>query len=154
MLLFKPESKLSMMIMQGDHYMIPRADGLVLVGSTIEDVGFEKGTTTVAENKLHQFAATILPELQGVRPIRHWSGLRPAVAGMEGIPLIGGITQASGLWLNSGHYRNGIVHASGAAKLIVDAIQGRESALQLTLEGQQGFVIPQAPVYLIDNEVI
>ena len=154
MLLFKPQSSIKTIIMDGERYIIPRADGSVLVGSTVENVGFDKNTTTTAKRALHQFAAKLIPELETLEPVQHWCGLRPVVEGFEGVPLLGQIPGLAGLWINSGHYRNGIVHAAGSAQMLVDGITGREPVLPMTLSESQVKPILQDPAFSVDIEEI
>ena len=122
MIAYRPQLPLKTIIMHQDHYIIPRADGLILVGSTLERVGFDQGVTATAEAALMTFAVSILPELTGQKPLHHWSGLRPVITGQEGIPFIGQIAGTQGLWMNTGHFRNGIVHAPGSADRLVRAM--------------------------------
>lgn len=135
MLLYRPKKRLPIMIMDGEHYLIPRSDGLVLAGSTTDDVGFNGQTTDAARTVLHGFASKILPEIADLKPLKHWSGLRPAVSGAEGQPYIGPVQGVSGVWVNTGHYRNGIVHGPGAAKLLVDSMVGIQPCLSLSPPG-------------------
>jgi glycine oxidase len=68
-------------------YLIPRQDGHVLAGSTLEWCGFDKSTTELAKRELLEFAASILPDLSELVLARHWSGLRPGSP--DNIPVIG-----------------------------------------------------------------
>lgn len=132
MLLFRPKTRLPVMVMDGEHYLIPRADGLILAGSTTDDVGFDGGTTLEAKQLLQAFASKIIPEINELEPLRHWSGLRPVVVGTEGQPYIGAVKGVSGVWVNTGHFRNGIVHGAGAAKILVDTMVGNSPQLPLS----------------------
>lgn len=111
-------------------YLIPRRDGHVLCGSTTEDVGFDTGTTSEARALLQGVAARILPVLAEQTPIAHWAGLRPGSP--NGIPWIGPVPGVEGLWVNAGHYRNGLVLAPASARLLVDLLLGRTPALDPT----------------------
>lgn len=96
-------------ILSEDRYIIPRKDGHVLVGSTTEDVGFNKDTSTQIRAQLLDYAFRTIPELKSFEFRKHWSGLRP---GSEtGIPKIGRHPEIPNLFINSGHYRNGLVLA-------------------------------------------
>jgi glycine oxidase len=78
MLLFKLEpGALDTILYCNGLYLIPRRDGHVLVGSTVEDAGFDKSTDIATRQRLHAEAAALLPVLGSVQPIRHWAGLRP-----------------------------------------------------------------------------
>lgn len=111
---------LSRIVLQRARYVIPRRDGHVLVGSTLEEVGFDKSTTDEARRELHEFAVGLFPQLADATIERQWAGLRPSAP--AGIPYIGEHTKISGLFLNTGHYRNGVVLAPASAKLVADLI--------------------------------
>lgn len=104
-------------IVTHDHrYLLPRGDGRIVVGSTSEDTGFDASTTDDAGVALKRHADALLPALASLRVSRHWAGLRPGSP--DGIPLIGPVPEVEGLWLNVGHFRNGITLAPGSAELL------------------------------------
>lgn len=107
----------SMVLFEG-RYAIPRRDGHVLFGSTLEHAGFDKRTTQEALDALRASAAAMLPALADVQPVAHWAGLRPGSP--DGIPYIGPVPGYAGLWLNTGHYRNGLVLAPASCRLLAD----------------------------------
>ncbi len=109
------------------HYLIPRQDGLILAGSTVEDVGFDSGTTAVAAQDLHAMACHLLPALAAGDPAHHWSGLRPQTA--DGLPYVGPHPAVDGLYLNYGHFRNGVLQAPASARLLTDIMLDREPLL-------------------------
>lgn len=111
-------------VYQDSFYIIPRRDGHVLLGSTLEDVGFDKGTTEEARAALLNRAKAILPMLQSFEVVRQWSGLRPAAP--DNIPTIGRHPDISNLYVCGGHYRYGVTMAPSSAKLLVDLIYGRQ----------------------------
>ncbi|WPO99328.1 glycine oxidase ThiO [Pseudomonas sp. HR96] len=111
------------MVLAKGRYAIPRRDGHILVGSTLEHEGFDKTPTLNALESLKISAAELLPGLAGATPVRHWAGLRPGSP--EGIPFIGPVTAFDGLWLNCGHYRNGLVLAPASCQLFADLMLGR-----------------------------
>lgn len=124
MILYKlPEQILKQIVLHQGHYLIPRLDGHLLCGSTIEDTGFEKQTTEVALALLKQSAERIMPLLSQYQPIKQWAGLRPASP--NGIPYIGRVPQLANLWVNAGQFRNGLVLAPASAKLLADLMLGR-----------------------------
>ncbi|MBO3276756.1 glycine oxidase ThiO [Pseudomonas schmalbachii] len=128
MILYKCDADfLSSMVLAKGRYAIPRRDGHILVGSTLEHAGFDKTPTDEALASLRASAEELLPALAGQQPIRHWAGLRPGSP--EGIPFIGPVPGHSGLWLNTGHYRNGLVLAPASCRLLVDLMQGREAII-------------------------
>jgi glycine oxidase len=121
MLLYKlPPGSLAPVVYEDGHYLVPRVDGHLLVGSTLERVGFDKSVTLQARDELQTFAEALLPELQGMQPIGHWSGLRPGSP--DNVPLICRAPGHDNLYLNTGHYRYGVTMAPGAAKLLASLI--------------------------------
>lgn len=109
-------------LLRDGRYAIPRADGYVLVGSTVEHAGFDRQTDTATQTKLQAWASQCVPALAGLPVDRHWAGLRPATE--DGVPWVGQVPGSSGLYINAGHYRNGVVTAPASARLIVDLITG------------------------------
>jgi len=114
-------------LLAGAHYLIPRGEGLILAGSTIERAGFERTTTAAARAELAAFATDLLPPLRDVEIVAHWSGLRPGTP--DGVPTIDRHPSIEGLWLNAGHFRNGIVTAPASAELAAERIAGEEPGL-------------------------
>lgn len=121
MILFKcAEDFLPTIIMAKGRYAIPRRDGHILVGSTVEYVQFDKTPTEEALASLKASAIELLPELSKATVIKHWAGLRPGSP--NGIPYIGEVSTHPGLWLNCGHFRNGVVLAPASCDLLVDLL--------------------------------
>jgi glycine oxidase ThiO len=128
MLLFQgAPGTLSRIILGARHYIIPRRDGRVLVGSTMEEVGFDASTTAAAREELREAAFRLVPALADFALERHWAGLRPGSP--SGVPYIGEHPQLTGLFINSGHFRNGVVMAPASARLLADLMLGREPIL-------------------------
>lgn len=111
-------------LLHRDHYLIPRRDGRILVGSTLEHRGFEKETTQEARSQLEAFAVNLFPALEEYPVTQHWAGLRPGSP--HGVPYIGSYPGVEGLYVNSGHFRNGLVLAPASARLLADLILERE----------------------------
>lgn len=128
MLLFKlTPGALETILYRNGLYLIPRRDGHVLVGSTVEDVGFDKSTDAATRARLHAEAAELLPALRRVEPIRHWAGLRPGSP--DNIPIIDRHPDCDNVFVNTGHYRYGVTLAPASAELLVDLMEGRTPAL-------------------------
>ena len=128
MLLFKLEAgTLDTIVYRTGLYLIPRRDGHILVGSTLEDVGFDKSTDTPTRQRLHAEAAELLPILSSVQPIQHWSGLRPGSP--DNIPIIDRHPDFDNVFVNTGHYRYGVTMAPASAELLVDLMEGHTPAL-------------------------
>ncbi|WP_353233172.1 glycine oxidase ThiO [Pseudomonas helleri] len=115
---------LSSMVLAKGRYAIPRRDGHILIGSTLEHEGFDKTPTDVALESLKASAVELIPALADAELVGHWAGLRPGSP--EGIPYIGRVSGFDGLWLNCGHYRNGLVLAPASCQLFADLLLGRE----------------------------
>lgn len=118
-------------ILVSDHcYLVPRLDGRVLVGSTIEDVGFDKSITDSASQALLKSATKLVPELAGCRVEAHWAGLRPGSP--DSIPFIGEHPEIKGLFVCAGHYRAGFATGPASAKLVVNMLlkQGPQAGIE------------------------
>jgi len=113
---------ISHVIVEQGYYIIPRRDGHILVGSTVEYEGFDKSTTTAAATELQQVAVSLVPDLGKHEIKRHWAGLRPGTA--TGMPYIGAHPFIEGLFVNTGHYRNGLLLGPASARLLVDLMMG------------------------------
>lgn len=129
MLLFKGEAgMLRRIILAANHYLIPRRDGHILVGSTMENAGFDKTTTQEARSELLTAAEHILPGLTRYPLVKQWAGLRPGRA--RGIPCISGHPEIKGLFVNAGQFRNGVVTGLASARLMADLILQRSPILE------------------------
>ena len=100
-------------------------NGHVLIGSTLERVGFNKEVTASANGQLKEAALEMINEFENFQFIDHWAGLRPE--SKNGIPIISEHQNIEGLFCNCGHYRNGILLAPASAKLICGLIRKEES---------------------------
>ncbi len=120
-------------VLAQNRYIIPRQDGRILVGSTLEKVGFNKITTQQALQDLQHTACTLMPELNQFRVEKHWAGLRPGSP--NSTPYIGEYPGIHGLYLNTGHFRNGIVLSLASARLICDLIMQRSPIVDPTPYG-------------------
>lgn len=128
MLLYRlaPEA-LPCIVMAEGRYVIPRRDGHVLCGSTIEEAGFDKSTTPEAYQSLRASAERLWPALAAETPVAHWAGLRPGAP--NGIPYIGRVPDRENLWVNAGQFRNGLVLAPASARLLADQLLQRTPQL-------------------------
>jgi glycine oxidase len=115
------------LLLKQDCYIIPRRDGHLLVGSTVEYVGFDKSTTEEARRTLEAGARQIIPGLANHRVVEQWAGLRPGAP--QAIPFIGPHPGIKNLYLNSGHFRNGLAAGPASARLLADFVLGRTPIL-------------------------
>lgn len=128
MILFKAEPELlQRMVMHAGRYLIPRKDGLILAGSTLEYTQFEKEVTANARDSLQAFATELVPALENAPIVTQWAGLRPGSP--TGVPTIGECPDVRGLFINAGHFRNGVVIGLASAQIAVDLIVGKEPIL-------------------------
>lgn len=104
-------------------YFIPRRDGHVLVGSTLEDAGFDQSITVAARDSLLQRVREIFPHWSNVEPVQHWAGLRPGSP--DNIPVIGRHPHLTNLYVNSGHFRYGVTMSFASAELLRNVIAGK-----------------------------
>lgn len=130
MLLFKAEpGVLPHILLQDGVYLIPRLDGHILVGSTLEDVGFDKGVTEDARVTLHSKAVAMFPPLSQASLVRHWAGLRPGSP--DNIPVIGRHPEIKNLYLNAGHFRYGVTMAPASASLLANMVAGKPQPIDV-----------------------
>ncbi len=110
-------------------YVVPRADGRVLVGSTEERAGFAKEVTAAGLGTLCARAARLCPPLSQLPVADHWSGLRPASA--DALPYLGA-TAIGNLWMASGHFRNGVLLAPLTGEIVAALVTGAAVPVDLT----------------------
>lgn len=110
---------ISRVLHSSDVYVVPRRDGRILIGATVEYSGFEKRVTAGAINHLLSAAVELVPALAAAEIVETWSGLRPDT--LDHLPIIGPV-DATNLWLATGHFRNGILLAPLTAELITESI--------------------------------
>jgi glycine oxidase len=131
MLLFKAAvGTLQSVIYQQGVYLIPRLDGHILVGSTVEDVGFDKTTDIKTREQLTSIAFTMLPALRNAEFIQHWSGLRPGSP--DNIPTISRHPEIANLYINAGHFRYGVTMAPISADLVTELIQEQTPSIEIS----------------------
>jgi glycine oxidase len=107
-----------------DVYAVPRNDGELRIGATVEHAGFDARPTAAGTASLLDGAFALVPELRGAALLRVWAGLRPGTP--DELPLVGAVPGVPGAWLAAGHYRNGILLAAltGAA-IASEVLDGR-----------------------------
>lgn len=127
MLLLRPERPLPQIVHRYPHYAVPRRDGLVLVGATVEETGFDKQTTPTGKDELLRAARTLDPSLADAILLRHWAGLRPASA--DELPQIGPLPGLRNAWVASAHHRSGLQLAPPTARIISAMIRGADCDL-------------------------
>jgi glycine oxidase len=118
-LVMKPHDLLWHVIRSPEIYLIPRSDGRLLVGTTVEEAGFDKRVEVDAIQHLHRSAMELVPELRNARILESWAGLRPGTP--DGLPILGA-TATPGYYAATGHFRDGILLAPVTAKIMADVI--------------------------------
>ena len=119
---------LARVVFSGHGYVVPRTDGRILVGSTMEEVGFEKAVTAGGLRDVLAIAIGIAPALAHAPVVETWSNFRPASP--DGAPILGAGT-TPGLFYATGHTRNGILLAPITADAIAAEILGRPAPVDL-----------------------
>ncbi len=109
-------------------YLIPRSDGRLLVGATVEEAGFDKRTDLATIQRLHRGALELVPKLRDARILEDWAGLRPGTP--DALPILGA-TEIPGYYVATGHFRDGILLAPITAKVMAHVIEGAESKYDL-----------------------
>jgi len=132
-LLNGPPGLLGRNVYVGMRYLTPRRDGRLLVGSTLEDVGFIKQNTVTAVADLMRFAESIAPEIAQLPIETQWAGLRPGT--VDGLPYLGRLPQFKNGWLATGHFRAGLQISPGTAVVMRALMLGQEPAVDVTLLG-------------------
>ena len=125
-----PRGALRHVIFGPGTYLVPREDGLVVVGATSEpEAGFNEGLTPQGQKSLNQGIAALLPDAVNWPPMERWWGFRPCTPD-EG-PLLGQ-GPIPGLWLACGHHRNGVLLAAITTELLADAITHQATSSEAT----------------------
>jgi len=93
----------------------------VICGSTMEDVGHRREVTAAGVHSILGAAFAVAPRLAEAELVRSWCNFRPSVASALGTPLVGA-SPLPGLFLATGHHRNGILLAKVTADAVADAV--------------------------------
>ena len=117
-----PRQALQRVLFGPGTYLVPREDGLLVVGATSEpEAGFSEGLTPEGQRTLQAGVASLLPEAAGWPPMERWWGFRPCTPDQR--PILGQ-SPIEGLWLATGHHRNGVLLAAITADLLGRALSG------------------------------
>ncbi len=127
-LLLKAEpGRLKHIIKHDQAYLVPRTDGHILVGATMEMAGFDRATTLSAMHFLSGALLSMAPSLADAEVAQQWTGLRPGTP--DGLPYLGAAPGFDNLYVAAGHYRNGVVLSPATANVMADLICGDTPAV-------------------------
>ena len=118
-------------------YLVPRRDGRILIGATVEDAGFDKSVTAEADEFLRRGAIEIAPSLINLKISESRAGLRPFAP--DGLPILGAIFGIENLQIATAHYRNGILLAPLTAKILAEKLTANVESKFLELFSPQRF---------------
>jgi glycine oxidase len=128
--LLMPQRELIRHVIRTPHvYLIPRSDGRLLVGATVEEAGFDKRTDLATIQRLHKSAIELVPKLADAKILEDWAGLRPGTP--DALPILGA-TNIPGCYAATGHFRDGILLAPITAEVMSAVIEGRKPEHDLT----------------------
>lgn len=113
----------------GARYLVPRADGKILIGATEEDVGFDKRNTVAGVAGLLEFAQTLVPALAQAKVEQTWSGLRPGSP--TGDPFLSQLPRFSNGYVAAGHFRAGLQLSPATGELMAELILTGKTSLSL-----------------------
>lgn len=144
MLLYAPGNHgLTHILYRNGVYLVPRKDGHLLAGSTLEETGFDASTTADALAHLQQAACDLLPTLRGQSPIRSWSGLRPGSP--DNIPLIDRHPDFDNVWIHTGHFRYGVTMAPSSSRLLTELMLDEKPSIDPTPYSWQAALARNCP---------
>lgn len=116
-------------VIYGAVYLVPRRDGRIVCGSTMEpSAGFDTSVTNDAVARIVDGAVRTVPALAGAPVRATWAGLRPGTK--DGLPILGA-TRVPGLWVSTGHFRNGVLLAAISAEIIASLVSGEAVSMDL-----------------------
>jgi glycine oxidase len=110
-------------------YLVPRSDGRIIIGSTLEEAGYDKRVEPVIIQRLHHAAAELAPGIADARILESWAGLRPGTP--DALPILGA-TGVPGYFVAAGHYRDGILLAPVTAQVMAQVVRGEQPEYDLT----------------------
>ncbi len=132
-------ASLPVVIRTPELYLVPRGDGRVVIGATVERAGFDRSVDESAGDRLWRAAAALWPPVLEGRITARWTGLRPGFRQgvTDRLPVIGQFSD--GLWVATAHFRNGILLAPGTAHVLRQLICGEAPATSLAAFAPQRF---------------
>jgi len=128
-LLKSKPGRLAHIVKHNRAYFVPRQDGRILVGASMESVGFKRGNTVAEMHGLLDGLLRLTPQLAHEQIEHQWMGFRPGTP--DGLPFLGPIHEKPGLWVASGHYRNGVALAPITAEIMSGWMLGEQPDMDM-----------------------
>jgi glycine oxidase len=123
-------------VIRGERYLVPRSDGRILIGASVEEAGYDKRTDVDILRQMYQAAIAMVPALAQGRILESWAGLRPGTP--DGLPILGA-TRIQGYFVATGHFRDGILLAPVTATVMTQLITGTRPDHDLAAFGLDRF---------------
>jgi glycine oxidase len=124
----KGPAMLNVVVRTPETYLVPRGDGRVVIGATVERTGFDKAIHAEVVRTLVNEAADLWTPIREAEVVDTWAGLRPGSS--DGLPALGRFGEP-GCWMATGHFRNGILLAPATARVLTEMILGRDPQVDL-----------------------
>jgi glycine oxidase len=123
-----PHLRLDCVVRTPDLYLVPRGDGRIVIGASVEHTGFDKTVQeTTIQSLLHE-ASRLWPPIREAEIVETWAGLRPGSS--DALPVID--TYGRNCWIASGHFRNGILLAPGTACIVRELVLGETPSVDVS----------------------
>ena len=116
-------------ILAPDVYLVPRSSGRIVIGATVEDTDYDRKVEPAVIENFHYAAAQLIPELRDLPVEESWVGLRPGTP--DDLPLLGE-TETPGVFIATGHFRNGILLAPLTARIMADLVTRKKSQVDIS----------------------
>jgi glycine oxidase len=123
-------------VLAPDVYLVPRSSGRIVIGATVEDAGYDRTVEPAVIENFHRAAARLIPELRDLPVEESWVGLRPGTP--DDLPLLGE-TDTPGVFIATGHFRNGILLAPLTARIMADLVTGKTAPLDISAFSPERF---------------
>ena len=111
-------------------YLVPRSDGRIVVGSTLEEAGYDKRTDAATIQRMYQAAIHLLPALARARMLEAWAGLRPGSP--DNLPILG-VTSTPGYFVATGHFRDGILLTPVTVHIMAQVVSGEKAEYDISV---------------------
>ena len=131
MVLYKlNQQQFTPVVNEGSRYLVPRDDGHVLAGSTIQETDFDDSIETAEIEGLKAWARSLLPVLDESNVANYWAGLRPGT--FDGFPYMGLVPNLKNAFVSTGHFKAGLQLSTGCAVAMADLMTGEKPPVDLT----------------------